>query len=70
LGGQVLVTVVFPFCWLFITYVGFLSHRTVVLEPCSNMPKDLHKARKNGTSAVLLPREKKKFEVIMGIHQP
>ena len=59
----------FPFCWLFITYGGFLDHYTVVLEPCTNMPKDLRHARENGTCAVLLPKGKKQFDVKMSIHQ-
>jgi hypothetical protein len=46
---------VFPFVWLFLTYGGWRDLYTVVLEPCSNMPKDLTDAVRAGQSALLLP---------------
>lgn len=46
---------VFPYVWLFITYGGWRDLYTVVLEPCSNMPKDLAEAVQAGQSALLLP---------------
>jgi hypothetical protein len=46
---------VFPFTWLFMTFGGWRDLYTVVLEPCTNMPKDLGAALKNGTCAELLP---------------
>lgn len=43
----------FPYCWLFITYGGWRDHQVVVLEPCTNYPKDLHEAIARGSSGVL-----------------
>ena len=31
----------FPYVWLFLTYGGWRDLYTAVLEPCTNMPKDL-----------------------------
>ncbi len=45
----------FPFVWLFLTYGGWRDCYTAVLEPCTNMPKDLATAARLGQSAVLLP---------------
>ena len=42
-------TDVFPYLWLFITYGGWRDHYTIVLEPCTNFPKDLNSAYKKGT---------------------
>jgi hypothetical protein len=47
----------FPFVWLFLSYGGWRNLYTAVLEPCSNMPKDLAEAVRAGQSAVLLPGE-------------
>ena len=44
---------VFPYCWLFMTYGGWRGHFVVVLEPCTNMPKDLMEAARLGTCARL-----------------
>lgn len=44
-----------PFVWLFLTYGGWRDLYTVVLEPCSNMPKDLAEATRLGQSARLSP---------------
>ncbi len=54
---------VFPYCWLFITYGGWREYNTVVLEPCTNMPKDMSEARRRGRCAVLLPDEVRSFSV-------
>lgn len=39
---------VFPYVWLFMTFGGWRNLYTVVLEPCTNMPKDLGEARRQG----------------------
>ncbi len=44
---------VFPYCWLFMTYGGWRDYCTVVLEPCTNMPKDLEAAKRRGRCALL-----------------
>jgi galactose mutarotase-like enzyme len=44
---------VFPFCWLFMTFGGWRDYYTVVLEPCTNMPKDLDVALTAGRCARL-----------------
>ncbi|MBM4133128.1 MAG: DUF5107 domain-containing protein [Nitrospira sp.] len=44
---------VFPFTWLFMSFGGWRGLYTVVLEPCTNMPKDLHEAFRSGRCAVL-----------------
>lgn len=54
---------VLPFCWLFMTYGGWRNYYTVVLEPCTNMPKDLAVAKANGTCAILMPGEEIAFAV-------
>ena len=46
---------VFPFVWLFLTYGGWRNCYTAVLEPCTNMPKDLAAAVEAGRSACLEP---------------
>lgn len=58
---------VFPSCWLFMTFGGWRGHHTVVLEPCTNMPKDLEEARRHGTCAVLESGEEKRFSVSITI---
>lgn len=44
-----------PFLWLFLTYGGWRDCYTAVLEPCTNMPKDLAEAVRAGQSARLNP---------------
>jgi hypothetical protein len=44
-----------PFVWLFLTYGGWRDLYTAVLEPCSNMPKNLAQAVRLGQSARLHP---------------
>ena len=48
---------VFPYTWLFMTFGGWRDLYTVVLEPCTNMPKDLSTAYELGQCASLAPRE-------------
>lgn len=43
----------FPFVWFFMSFGGWQGCRTVVLEPCTNMPKDLSTAVQQGQSALL-----------------
>lgn len=44
-----------PFLWLFLSYGGWRDTYTAVLEPCTNMPKDLGEAVRQGRSARLMP---------------
>ena len=62
-------TDVFPFCWIFMTYGGWRDHNVVVLEPCTNYPKDLSEAISRGTSAVLQPGETRRFETVLTVGQ-
>lgn len=48
-------TKTFPYTWLFMTYGGWRNLHTVVLEPCTNMPKSLHAAMARGSCAGVLP---------------
>jgi hypothetical protein len=43
----------FPFLWLFLSYGGWNGCYTAVLEPCTNMPKELAEAVRRGQSARL-----------------
>jgi len=42
-----------PYLWLFLSYGGWRDCYTAVLEPCTNMPKDLSEAVRVGQSARL-----------------
>jgi hypothetical protein len=44
-----------PYLWLFLSYGGWRDCYTAVLEPCTNMPKDLAQAVRAGRSAYLPP---------------
>ena len=44
-----------PYVWLFLTYGGWRDLYTAVLEPCTNMPKDLAEAVRLQRSARLEP---------------
>lgn len=44
-----------PFVWLFLSYGGWRGCYTAVLEPCTNLPKDLTQAVRTGRSARLAP---------------
>jgi hypothetical protein len=46
-----------PYLWLFLSYGGWRGCYTAVLEPCTNMPKDLREAVRTGRSAALQPGE-------------
>jgi hypothetical protein len=46
---------VMPFVWLFLSYGGWNDVYTAVLEPCTNMPKDLESAARLGQAAMLPP---------------
>ena len=48
---------VYPYVWLFLSYGGWRDTYTAVLEPCTNMPKDLGEAVRRGQSACLQPGE-------------
>lgn len=54
-----------PFLWLFISYGGWRDVYTVVVEPCTNMPKDLAQAVALRQSAVLHPGQR--FETWMSV---
>ncbi|MBI2385628.1 MAG: hypothetical protein HYV14_06405 [Elusimicrobia bacterium] len=45
----------FPHCWFFMDLGGWRGHYTVVVEPCTNWPKDLAEAAAAGRCAVLPP---------------
>lgn len=45
----------YPYVWLFLTYGGWRNLYTAVLEPCTNLPKDLQEAVSRGQSARLEP---------------
>jgi hypothetical protein len=46
-----------PYLWLFLTYGGWRDCYTAVLEPCTNMPKDLVEATRRGQAGFLGPGE-------------
>lgn len=48
---------VFPFTWLFLSYGGWRDVYAAVLEPCTNMPKDLSEAVRRQQSARLMPEQ-------------
>jgi len=54
---------VFPYTWLFMTFGGWRGLYTVVLEPCTNMPKDLNVAFRLRQCAVLHPNQTLECEV-------
>jgi len=54
---------VFPYTWLFMTFGGWRGLYTVVLEPCTNMPKDLNAAFRLGQCAMLHTNETLDCEV-------
>jgi len=54
---------VFPYAWVFASYGGFLSHYTVILEPCTAMPMSVNEAAKLGQCTVLAPGETLTTEV-------
>jgi hypothetical protein len=56
---------VMPFVWLFLAYGGWRGCYTAVLEPCTNMPKELAEATRLGQSARLAPGEA--FETMVSV---
>jgi hypothetical protein len=48
-------TKVFPYCWLFASYGGFLGHYTIVLEPCTAMPMSVNEAAAQQQCSHLAP---------------
>lgn len=46
---------IFPYVWLFMAFGGWRNLYTVVLEPCTNMPKDLTAAWRAGRCASIAP---------------
>jgi hypothetical protein len=44
-----------PHVWLFLSYGGWRDTYTAVLEPCTNLPKDLFEAARSGQAAHLAP---------------
>jgi hypothetical protein len=46
-----------PYVWLFLSYGGWRNTYTAVLEPCTNLPKDLTRAAQLGQAARLSPGE-------------
>ena len=46
------------YLWLFMSYGGWRDTFTLVVEPCTNMPKDLVRARELGQAALLRPGER------------
>lgn len=55
--GMVFPTDVFSSVWLFMTFGGWRDLSTVVLEPCTTVPKDLNEAIRRGTARRLAPGE-------------
>ncbi len=54
---------IFPYVWIFMDLGGWRKYYTAVLEPCTNMPKDLTKAAAAGQCARLGPGKVLEFEV-------
>lgn len=54
---------VLPYTWLFLPYGGWRGCYTAVLEPSTNMPKDLTESVRQGRSAVLMPGQRFETEV-------
>ncbi len=62
-----------PFVWLFLAYGGWRNCYTAVLEPCTNMPKDLERAVRSGRSLQLHPGgifETKVHVTLSGLEKP
>lgn len=53
----------FPYVWQFQTYGGWRNHFVIVMEPCTNIPKDLDLAYRQGSCAVLGPNENREYSV-------
>jgi hypothetical protein len=57
----------FPYCWLFLSFGGWKDYYTAVLEPCTNMPKDLRAAKAAGRCAVLGGSETRVYHVTIRV---
>lgn len=55
--GLVFPKEIFSSVWLFMTFGGWRGLETVVLEPCTTIPKDLNEAISRGTARHLKPSE-------------
>ena len=53
----------FPSFWVFMDWGKWRGYHVVVLEPCTNYPKDLQTAASNGTCLKLKPGQKLEFSV-------
>lgn len=60
----------FPYTWMFMALGGWRNYYTVVLEPCTNFPKDMLTAIANGTSAVMKPNELRTFSINISLRSP
>ena len=60
---------VFPYVWLFMALGGWRDSYTVVLEPCTNLPKDLTLAYNRGSCASLAPGAMLDCEVIASVEE-
>ena len=58
---------VFPYCWIFMTYGGWRDHNVVVLEPCTNYPKDLATAISRGSHAILPAESETEIELTISV---
>lgn len=56
-----------PYVWLFLTFGSWRGYYTAVLEPCTNMPKDLAQATRLGQSALLRPGEEFRTRVTVAV---
>lgn len=54
-----------PYLWLFLSYGGWRNTYTAVLEPCTNLPKDLATAEHLGQCARLEPGHDFSTEVVL-----
>lgn len=59
----------FPYCWLFMALGGWREYYTVVLEPCTNFPKDMNAAIANGTCAIMKPKETHCFAITVTLEK-
>lgn len=60
---------VFPYCWFFMALGGWREYYTVVMEPCTNFPKDMNAAIANGTCAMMRPNEIRQFSISVSIEK-
>ena len=56
-----------PYVWLFLTYGGWRGYYTAVLEPCTNLPKELSEAVRIGRSARLDPGQEFRTQVAVTV---